>query len=210
MVQFDLYVESGQEDIFQSIKDKDATGYDQVFHLDFPMSEGSSNLSKPAKCCIDEIGIDPITEVATLPNFRSPIVAVHFHGTALPGSVGCPESIAAQIWNEIKEAGKIPVECHFEHCWNNPINKRYYFVDSSVRGSKSTLRNLIGLIQNSYAFIGVASGPFVVALSCIPERMLFLEKAHKIHNYTTKPIAKIDINNYLPGSVKTWLEALPS
>ena len=105
-VHFDLYVESGQEEVFESIADKDAEGYDHVFHLDFPMSEGSE-LTKMAKCCKEEIGIEPPEqEIAKLPSCESPFVAVHFHGTALPGSVGCPEEIAKQIWQEVKILGK--------------------------------------------------------------------------------------------------------
>lgn len=206
-VQFDLYVESGQEEIFESVSDKDAQGYDHVFHLNFPMSEGWGGVSKPEKCCLDEIGIEPITKVVDLKPFLydSPIVAIHFQGTALPDSVGCSEVIAKQIWQEVKDCGKIPLEVHFEHCWHNPVNKKFDFINSTVRGSKASLFNLIGLIRNSCAFIGVASGPFIVALSVIPERTLFLEKAHKLYNYTKEPIAKIDLSNFQPGSIKSWL-----
>jgi len=204
-VKFDIYLESGQEKIFKSYPDKDSKEHDLIFHLDFPMSEGS-DLTKAEKCCVDEIGIEPIKEeVADLPSYPSPLVAVHFQGTALPEQVSCPPLIAGQIWTEIKKCGLIPIECHFEHAWHNPINQRYFFVDSSVRGSKACLKNLIGLLQHCRAFIGVASGPFVTALSIMPDRMLFLEKYHKLHNYTHKNISKVDILNYQPGSVKKWL-----
>jgi hypothetical protein len=205
-IHFDLYVESGQEEIFESIKDKDAQGYDHVFHLDFPMAEGSK-LTKPELCCKSEIGIEPITEVATLSSYNSPLIAVHFHGTALPGSVGCTDEIAKQIWTEIKEAGKIPIECHFEHCWHNPVNKRPDFVDCSVRGSQPKLSSLIGLLQHCDAFIGVASGPFVTALSTVTtHKILYLEKEHKVETYTKLPIQKVDIKNYEPGKVKQWIQ----
>lgn len=205
--QIDLYVESGQEKIFKSVEDKEGSEYDYVFHLDFPMSEGS-NQTKPEKCCIDEIGIEPITDVAKLKSYPSPLVSVHFQGTALPNSVNCPENIAEQIWKEIKEAGKIPIEVHFEHCWHNPINKKFSFIDSSVRGSKPEISSLVGLIQHSFAFIGVASGPFVIALSVMPERLLFLEKYHKLISYTKRPVSKIELDNFKPGSVKKWLLSL--
>jgi len=208
-VQFDLYVESGQEEIFQSIKDKDAPGYDFVFHLDFPMSEGGK-MTKPEKCCVDEIGIEPITETAELPKFSSPLVAVHFQGTALPNQVSCPSETAALIWAEIKDAGYIPIECHFKHCWHNPANEKFAFIDSSARESKANLKSLIGLLQHCTAFIGVASGPFVVALSTMPDRLLYLQKQHLIRHYTKKEIATIDILKYQSGQVKTWLQKLPS
>ncbi|NGX49315.1 MAG: hypothetical protein K940chlam5_00913 [Candidatus Anoxychlamydiales bacterium] len=206
-VKFDLYVESGQEEIFTSIKDKDAPGYDHVFHLDFPMSEGS-NKTKPQLCCEREIGIPPITQVAKFPAYESPFVAVHFQGTALPGSVSCPEEIAKRVWLEILEAGKIPIECHFQHCWHNPVNKKYDFIDSSTRSAKAEITSLIGLIQHSFAFIGIASGPFITALSTIPERTLYLEKAHPLNTYTDLKIKKVSMSSYKSGSVKNFLEAL--
>lgn len=206
-VQIDLYVESGQEEVFPSIKDKDATGYDHVFSLDFPMSEGSSQ-TKPEKCCVDEIGIEPITDVAALPRYKNPFVAVHFQGTALPGSVSCPQETAEQIYKEIKDAGFIPIECHFEHCWHNPINQKFPFIDNSVRGYPAKVSTLIAMLRSSAAFIGIASGPFVTAMSVIPEKTLYLEKSHKLENYTTKDIATVQVDSYVPGSVKTFLQNL--
>lgn len=205
--QIDLYVESGQEEIWDSIEDKDAPGYDEVFSLDFPMAEGS-DLTKPGKCCIDEIGIDAIVDVAGLPEKPSPIVSVHFHGTALPDSVGCPEEIASQIWQEITDAGKIPIECHFEHMFHNPVNTKFGFIDNNVRRYRANLSNLIGLIQHSYAFVGVASGPLVVAMSTIPERTLYLEKHHKLECYTQLALARANVFNYESGSVARWLDQL--
>lgn len=205
--QIDLYVESGQEEIWESVPDKDAPGYDEVFSLDFPMAEGS-DLTKPGKCCTDEIGIEPIVNVATLPDKDSPIVSVHFHGTALPGSVGCPEEVAAQIWQEITDFGKIPMECHFEHMFHNPVNTKFGFIDNNVRRYRANLSNLIGLIQRSWAFIGVASGPFVAALSIMPERTLYLEKHHKLECYTHRTLARANVFNYESGSIARWLDLL--
>lgn len=206
-INFDLYVESGQEEIFESIKDKDAPGYDLVFSLNFPMSEGSG-ITKQEKCCRDEIGIKPVVSVAKLPQKSSPFVAVHFHGTALPNSVGCPENIAKSIWNEIADFGKIPIECHFQHTFHNPINKKFEFIDNNVRQYRANLHNLIGLIQHSFAFIGVASGPFVVSMSCMPDRTLYLEKNHPVETYTKDDIQKIRIDTYQQGDIKKWLNML--
>lgn len=205
--QIDLYVESGQEEIWGSIADKDAPGYDVVFSLDFPMAIGS-DLTKPAKCCIDEVGIEPITALAELPAKESPLVGIHYQGTALPDSVGCPQEIAQQIWNEVLEFGKVPIECHFEHMFHNPVNERYQFISSHVRNCAANLHNLIGLIQHTGAFIGVASGPWVAALSIMPERTLYLEKSHKLETYTDEDRARVDILDYRSGSVKEWLESL--
>ena len=208
-VDFHLYVESGQEEIWGDEKDKDSPNYDLVFSLDFPMAEGS-NSTKVEKCCLEELGINPPEkEFVELPRFDSPFVAIHFSGTALPGSVNCDKETARQIWQEVKDFGKIPVECHFKHVFHNPINEKHDFIDISVREYQAKISSLIGLIQHSWAFIGVASGPFIVALSTIPERTLYLEKMHPLKTYTKKNISKVDINNYQINSVKTWLQNLP-
>jgi len=209
-VHFDLYLETGQEKIFDSlcVSDKEGKGYDHVFHLDFPMSEGSG-LTKGQKCCIDEIGIEPTYELPQFPKYESPFVAVHFHGTALPDSVGCPSDIAEAIWNDIIEYGKIPIECHFRHVFHNPINELFPFITRHVRDCKAEIPSLIGLIQRSHAFIGVASGPFMVALSLSPHRLLYLEKNHKISDYTKLGVASINIKEgYVKGSIKQWLSSL--
>ena len=208
-VNFHLYVESGQEEVWSSVKEKDAPGYDLVFSLNFPMSEGS-NQTKAQKCCIEEIGIEPPEEeFSQLPEYDNPFVLVHFQGTALPGSVNCPPEIAAKIWHEIEEAGKIPLEVHFEHCWHNPNNRKYDFVTTTVRGLEPKVSKLIALIQHSFAFIGVASGPLVIAAAQIPDATLYLQKAHSLSSYTSRKIEILDLNQpYQDGTVKRWLENL--
>lgn len=206
-IKFDVYLENGQEEIFESYPDKNNGSHDLVFHLDFPMSEGTG-LTKQEKCCKDEIGIDWTTEAQIpLPQQSSPYVAVHFQGTALPGSVNCPKDVAYKIWDEVIEAGKIPIECHFEHGFHNPVNKRYSFINRSVRDCSADLKNLIGLIQHSFAFVGVASGPFVTALCEIPQRTMFLQNKHKLEDYTHEDIKTIDVNDY-QGGIKDWLRCL--
>lgn len=204
----DLYVECGQEEIFASIKDKDAKGYDFVFSLDFPMSEGLG-ITKQEKCLRDEIGLQlQVDETAMLPQEKNPFVLVHFQGTALPDSVNCPPEIAMLIWNEIIEAGFIPIECHFKHIFHNPKNEQYGFIDRDVRGIPADLHKLIGMIRHCFAFIGVASGPFITSLSQKPANTMYLEKNHKLEAYTKQLISKVDINNYKPGTIKEWLNSL--
>ena len=207
-IKFDIYLENGQEKIFETYPDKNNGSHDLVFHLDFPMAEGTG-LTKQEKCCKDEIGIDwKANALPKVDSQASPFVAVHFQGTALPDSVNCSKEVAYKIWDEIIGFGKIPIECHFEHGFHNPVNKKYSFIDRSVRDCKANLKSLIGLIQHSFAFVGVASGPFITALCEIPERTLFIESKHKLSDYTKENIKKIDCNNYEDGLVKQWLNML--
>ena len=207
-VHFDLYLECGQECIFESFPDKEGPDHDYVFHLDFPMSEGSG-LTKAQKCCVDELGIDPLSEIAELPKEPSPIVSVHFQGTALPNSVNCPEETARKVWQEVLDAGKIPVEAHFRHLFHNPANTRYGFIDRHVRYCNANLSNLIGLIQVSFAFIGIASGPLVTALSVMPTRTFYLERNHKITDYVKHlDVKAVHVDHYEDGMVSEWLTTL--
>lgn len=205
-VYFDIYLESGQELYFtESYPDKDSDVHDMVFSLNFPMSEGSGH-TKAEWCCIAELGIEPITALPYIARQESPLVAVHFQGTALPDSVNCHDIIAKQIWNEIIEAGKIPIECHFEHVFHNPVNIKFPFVTNHVRNCVPTLSNLFGLIQRCHSFIGVASGPFVVALSVIPERTMLLEYRHKLTDYIKDRGRSIDMTRLQSGYIYRWLK----
>jgi hypothetical protein len=207
-VHFDLYLECGQEEIFDSYPDKEGANHDLVFSLNFPMAEGSE-LTKVEKCCVDEIGIEPVNKISHFYDwYGNPFVLCHFQGTALPTSVNCPEAVAQQIWGEIIENGNIPIECHFEHVFHNPINAKYGFVDNNVRKCVPKLSTLIGMFQNSFAFVGVASGPLITALSVYPERVFYLERSHKIENYVKFPVKQMNVNDYAKGTVKHWLESL--
>ena len=219
---FDLYCESGQEELFGTVFDRDEAPYDEVFHLNFPMSEGS-DLRKAEKCALTEIGFTPeqikeIPELATLPDCPPPglwvdkldgLVGLHFHGTALPESVGCPEPVARQIWQEVKQAGKIPIETHYIHTFHNPVNVLFSWIDFHMRETKATLSNLFGLIQRLDAFIGVASGPLVAALATYPERVMYLEKNHPLKTYMSdERVGVVNVLDYQAGSVLAWLEGL--
>jgi len=207
-VHFDLYLECGQEEIFESYPNKDSEEHDLIFSLDFPMAEGTE-FTKSQKCCVDEIGIEPISETVVLPKKESPFVAIHLQGTALPDSVGCPQNIAEAIWFEVIEFGKIPIECHFHHVFHNPVNVKHNVIDRHVRNCKASLDNLIGLIQSSHAFIGVASGPLITALSVFPEKVLYLEKLHKLKAYTKINVSTINLLiPYKEGTVSAWLKGL--
>lgn len=210
--QIDIYLECGQEKIFECVLDKEGKGYDEVFHLDYPMVE-HENGTKTEKCCTDELGINAfgLPPVSWLENYDSPLVAIHYQGTALPGSVNCPPGIAQQIWNEVIESGKIPFEVHFEHIFHNPVNEKYGFISRHVRDCKPEISSLIGLMQRCFAFIGVASGPFTIALSVLPRhRIMFLERKHNLKSYVrhTHDIHCIKIADYEGGMVNNWLDML--
>jgi len=210
--QIDIHLECDQDMLFESVVDKTGFGYDIVFGIHFPMSEGSG-ITKQAACCIQEIGIDPVIDFAPLPMYESPLVAVHYQGTALPESVNCPESIAEKVWNEIIKVGLIPIECHFQHVFHNAKNGKYPFIDNNVRNCQANLRSLVGLLQHCFAFVGVASGPFTVAMSVLPlGRVFYLENRHTVETYVdpfiSSDVNHINVNQYVDSTIFNWLEDL--
>ena len=112
------------------------------------------------------------------------------------------------IWEDIVSAGWCPLEIQFEHYFHNPLNSKFDFVDSSVRNCKPDLAVLFGLIQKSGIFIGGTSGPFHVALSCLPpERVVYLERDFPKDRYTYLPIKTVKLNSY-NHEIKKWLNML--
>jgi hypothetical protein len=203
-VHFDLYVESGQEEIWGTCTNKDSPDHDYIFHLDFPMSEGSG-YTKAEWCCIRELGIEPPNGIHPIDTYDSPLVAVHFQGTALPGSVNCHPDIARMIWNEIVGMGKVPIEVHYEHLFHNPVNTQYPFITNTLRGCHPSISRLIGVIQRCSHFIGVASGPFVVALATIPDTTLLLEHMHKLTDYVKDKGKAVSLNMLQSGYISRFI-----
>jgi hypothetical protein len=182
-------------------------GYDLVFLCHFPMEDvNNPNLTKAEQCCIQELGIPPTSGHPLL--VHKPLVTCHFQMTSLPGMANVSEELAKQIWSEIVECGFTPFETLFEHCFHNPVNARYPWVDNHVRNCTPNVDTLVSLIGSSFAFVGVASGNFHVALSVLPPgRVMLLENQIKRGNLTKLPIAVANVERYR-GQVKAWLEVL--
>lgn len=182
--------------------------YDLVAKITFPMNEGQTEYTKAEWCCIHEIGIEPVWGHEALRECENRIVAVHFQITCLPDSCNPDRDTAEKIWNDVIEAGYIPIESHFQHVFHNPVNKKFDFIDATVRRCKARASSLAGLLQNCAAFVGVVSGPFHVALASMPkDRVFLLEKDFKRECFTKLDIPHADLRNY-KGEVKTFLKGL--
>lgn len=183
--------------------------FDLVAQINFPV-ETDPTLTKSELCCKTELGIEPISGHKKLPEFPSPLVAVHFNLTALPELANTPEGVAKKIWEEIKSREAIPIETHFEHCYHNPVNKRFEFVNRYVRDCKPKVSSLIGLIQHCEAFIGCVSGNFHVAMSILPHsKILYLERKIPLERFTKdKIVKKVNVDSYKDGSVVEWLKSI--
>lgn len=181
-------------------------GYDLVFSCNFPMSEGQTEYTKAEYCCIKELGISPVCGHNRISGGKNRLIGIHYNITCLPESCNPDEETARKIWNEVLESGMIPIETHFHHIFHNPVNKKFPFVDCSVRRVQPRISTLVGLIEQCYAFIGVVSGNFHVAMATKDiSNVCLLEKDFKAACFTKEPIHTIDIKNYKDGSVKEWL-----
>lgn len=171
--------------------------YDLTAKITFPMSEGQEEFTKGEWCGLRELGVHHCFGHGRLSNCCNRLVAVHFHITCLPGSCNPDRDTAERIWNDILEAGYIPIECHFQHIFHNPVNEKFDFVDCTVRRAKPRVSSLVGLLRACSAFVGVVSGPFHVALSVLPpERILLCEKDFTAKMFTKLPIKTANLKDY--------------
>lgn len=182
-------------------------GYDSYQIVRFEMSEGT-DLTKTELCASKEFGIEPDALSALKKHVSAnKVIGVHFQGTCLPGATNPDEATAKMIWDEIKEAGYVPLEVNFEHLFHNPVNVKYDWVDRSTRGIAPDVNILLAVLSGCRGFLGVASGVWVAATE-VNKNSCFLEKGHKLENYFREDGDRIDINNYRKGSVKAWLSTL--
>ncbi len=183
-------------------------GYDLTALIHFPV-ETDPILTKSELCCREELGIEPISFYKSLPKFDSKLCAVHFNLTCLPYLANPDRDTSEKIWNEILEAGWIPIETHFEHTFHNPVNKKFDFIDCTVRRCRPQVSTLIGLLGVCGAFVGVVSGNFHCAMAMMShERIAFLEKDIPVSRFTHEPIKSINIKNYQTGQILEWLSKL--
>lgn len=189
----------------------EALPYDLVVKVHFPMSESQTELTKGEFCCVHELGIPPVNGHRCVQDAPRRLIGVHFNITCLPEAANPDEATAKLIWDEIREAGFIPIETHFEHVFHNPVNKKFDFVDCSVRRAQARISNLVSLMGSLAGFVGVVSGNFHLALAILPSnRVFFLQKHFKLECFTRLPVARASImpGEYKPGEIKKWLETI--
>lgn len=182
-------------------------GYDLVYPLNFPLERPEdTSLTKAEVSCLEEVGIPGVS--GHFPLKPKKLVGVHFQMTSVPWVANADPEVAEKVWNDIKEAGYVPIETHFQHIFHNPANERYPFVDTHVRACNPRIETLMALLGSCHAFVGVVSGNFHMALSVLgPNRVMLLEKDLKSAHFTKDKIATADLKNYT-GEVKAWLGGL--
>ena len=191
----------------ETVKD---TGYDLVFSCHMPLEDANNtNQTKAEVCCVRELGIPPIC--GHLKIGRKKMVGVHFHNTSVAFAANPTEEVCKKVWEEITQAGMVPVETLFQHGFYNDSSKKYDFTDNHVRNWPAKLDTCISLIGACDYFIGVVSGNFHLALCLLPyDRVCLLEKDLKVGHFSKLPVKGIDTKNYQDGAIKLWLESMHS
>jgi len=207
---------TGSVDYNKFCKEKGFSSYKIVQYL---MSEGTGK-TKSQLCAEIEFGIYDfsisLTAFRENPKHRK-VIGINFFGTCLPNQTNPDEATAKRIWAEIKEAGYVPLEIYFEHTWHNPSNEKYEWIDNSIRGAEANIYSLKTILQGCIGFIGVASGPWVAAMKYCQktENVFCLTREYSPLDYfynegigPINTINSIDINSYIPGSVKKCISML--
>ena len=184
--------------------------YDLVFSVHMPLEDANNtDQTKAEVCCIKELGIPPVC--GHLKINRKKMVGVHFHNTSVSGVANPSEEVCKKVWDEIIEAGMVPIETLFQHGFYNDSSKRYEWTDNNVRNWPARLDSCISLIGACDYFIGAVSGNFHLALCLLPyHRVALLEKDLKVGHFSKLPIKGFDTKNYRDGDVKTWLANMHS
>lgn len=190
--------------------------FDLVAKITFPMNEGQEIHTKGEWCLLHEIGsfVNPDRPIALqrshghINALQTPLVAVHFQITCLPDSCNPDAATAERVWDDVLQAGMVPLEVHFQHIFHNPVNAKFPFIDATVRRCRPELKNLVGILSHARAFVGVVSGPFHVALSLLgPKRVLLLEKDFKAEHFTHQEVRRANLRDY-HGEVLDFLKGL--
>lgn len=220
-IQIDLAVQAGLsfEDVVpwarritgDDMGQLESMDYDIVAKVHFPMSESQTELTKGEFCCVFELGIPPVCGHRLVQPAPSRLVGVHFNITCLPDACNPDEETARRVWDQIRAGGFIPIETHFQHVFHNPVNKKFDFVDCTVRNAHARISNLSGLMGSLAGFVGVVSGNFHLALAILPSnRVFFLQKHFKLECFTRLPVVRASIlpGEYDPRPLDDWLKTL--
>ena len=179
--------------------------YDIVFVWNFPLEDiNNPNETKAEVSCREEFGIPPVSGHRAIKPAR--LVGVHFQMTSIPWVANPSEEIARLIWDEVIEAGYIPIETLMTHPFHNPVNVRFPFVVNHIRDWPARLDTLMAVLGACDRVIAVVSGNWHLAVSILgPKRVALLEKDLKVGHFTKEAVKGIDVKDYVKGSVKEWL-----
>lgn len=212
-ITFYFSTKNGQEKMFGKV-DEDPSKYDICFKLSFPCSEwGQRDETKFEKCARVELGIELVQQDWTpIIPVRSPFVGIHLNSTCAP-QMDCPRDYAKKLYDQIKEAGLVPIDTHMRHCNDNKRSLVYDFQSSlRIDNIPASLDTLIGIISTCRGFAGVPSGNITIAHMIFrehPERILYMTSEWPARRTTRQPVCEVNIRKpYDKNKVAEWLKHL--
>lgn len=193
---------------------KEGFDYDYCVDIKFLIPQHGSFLTKVQLCCEMELGISAPYEICTTSFEKkpSPFVAMGFHSNCEPFKYGCPKDTSAVINKGILDAGKIPILLHFKS--HSSVHEPYNYKDivtMSTEGCAVSFDNLYGVLQHSFAYIGVNSGHMWAALGILgKDRCMCLEHARGegellIKDCSFKWVYQRDLTS---SQITDWLKSL--
>ena len=208
-IDIELSLQRDQQD-FIFDKDTDPSHYDIAFEIKYSCTEwGTEPITKAQRCARDELGIDFKKEAYYLTTGSRPsLVGLHMFSTCNP-KMNCPEDISKKLWEQIQEAGFIPIETHMVH-FNANRFRPYAHETQNIVSEKATIPKLFGLIKSCAGFAGVSSGNFWAALaSLFPQYILFLRTDFSVKRMTSLPVWEMDVRRgYDDILVADWLDTI--
>ncbi len=197
-INFELYTNRpGLNNIVENIKYSENAEHiinvDVIFQIQYPepiVVDDEVTCTKPVHCNNRELGLLSIPKdypVHNIDKNTNKLVAVHLDATSSPGCTSPDKETKEKILNTILQAGYYPLDIH------EAISK---------------IKNIeiaYSLINSSAIFIGVLSGPLVLAMSMKPSKVICLEKKLAIKRYTSQKVIKCSIHPFKP---KELLEAI--
>jgi hypothetical protein len=173
-------------------------------------------ITKPYLCNKIEIGLKnfkwtPFKFPFKLNNKNSKRIGVHFFGHTSIANKDASYSDAEIIWNEIINYGYEPYEIQMIPLEQIPEIETpgYINKNNSLRYEFPNLRLMVDEIVKCKYFVGVDSGPIYLSGSILGfDKVIGLEKLRLFNKVLPVNIKKVDINNYIPGYIKSVLEEL--
>jgi len=170
--------------------------YDVIFCLNFFCEDiNNPTVTKAELACINELGIAP---VSGYPKIKTKgIVGISLHCTSVGWLANADEETAKKIWQDVIDAGFIPIEMTQRHIFFNPENKLYPFVDKHLREWPANIDTLAAMISKCDRFISAVGGPFHLAMSILgKDKVMLLERDIPAGCFTHEAIATANLKDY--------------
>lgn len=210
-IEFYLDTHLGQEQILGHV-DKNPDHYDIAFKFAFSCSEWDSrDETKAEKCARLQVGMAFNKEKYNLnKTFSSIFVGLHFNSTCC-SKMNVPEDFAKKLWNQIENAGFIPIDTHMRHQNDNKKSIVYGFESCRrIDNISATTPKLMSVLSSCCGFAGVPSGNFTCALNVMPpEKILYITSEFPAKRSTRLPVHEINWKKgYDEGIIQNWIDCL--